>query len=460
MAKKKSKRKWIIIGLIVIIVLLAAMAYMRSKSQDDSIEVETQKSENRVIKETVSASGRIYPEVEVIISSDVSGEIVELYVEEGDSVVAGQLLLKIDPEVFISAVERGVANLNNAKAQLATSRAQIQTNIAQREELTTSLLQAERENKRNVELFKQDVISQAEYDQTFSAVESAKASIRSAEANIKSSEESARGAEFTVASSQASLKEMRTNLNKTTIKAPNNGIISSLSVEQGERVVGTAQMAGTEIMRISNLKTMEVQVEVSENDILKVALDDEVEIEVDAYLERKFKGRVTEIASSAANIAGSTSTTALNTDQVTNFIVKVRIDPNSYSDVKTNYSSYAFRPGMSASVSIITDVKEEVLAVPIQSVAVRVLDEDEEATIRSDEEYKEVVFLYEADTARMVPVTTGIQDDEYIHIVEGITEGTDIISAPYSALSKDLENGSEVKIKEDEDEDEKSKKRG
>lgn len=453
MAKKKSRRKWIILGLILVIAALAAMAYMKSKSGDDSIEIEISKAEKRAIKETVSASGRIYPEVEVIISSDVSGEIVNLYVEEGDSVEAGQLLLKIDPEVYVSAVDRGVANLNNAKAQLSMSRAQIETNKAQRAENVTALKQAERTHERNKVLFKQGVISQADFDESLAGVESALASIESAKANIRAAEESAKGSEFSVMSSEASLKEMRTNLSRTTIKAPNDGVISSLSVEQGERVVGTAQMAGTEIMRISNLNTMEVQVEVSENDILKVALDDEVDIEVDAYLERVFQGRVTEIASSAANIAGTTSTSALNTDQVTNFIVKVRIDPSSYNDVETNYSSYAFRPGMSASVSIITDVKGEVLAVPIQAVTVRVLDDDAD-----DEEYEEVVFLYDTDSVRVAKVATGIQDDEYIHITEGLEEGVEIVSAPYSALSKELENGSKVKLKEEE-EDDKSKKK-
>ena len=451
MAKKKNKgrRKWIILGLLLLLGILAVSAYMRSQSKDKGLEVEVDASEKRNIKETVSASGRIYPEVEVIISSDVSGEIVELYVEEGDSVVQGQLLLKIDPEAYISAVDRGVANLNNAKAQLATSRAQIETNRASMEEQETTLKQAQRDHSRNEELLKEGVISQADYDQTLARVESAEASIRSSQANIRAAEESAKGAEFTVMSNEATLKEMRTNLSRTTIKAPNSGIISSLSVEKGERVVGTAQMAGTEIMRISNLNTMEVQVEVSENDILKVALDDEVDIEVDAYVDRIFKGKVTEIASSATNIAGSTATSSLNTDQVTNFIVKIRIDPASYNDVETNYSAYAFRPGMSASVSIVTDVQASVLTVPIQSVAVRVLDEDNE-----DAEYEEVVFTVEADTARIIQVTTGIQDDEYIEILDGLDEGVKIISGPYSALSKELESGSEITVKDDEEDKE------
>lgn len=449
MAKKKNNRKWIILGLILIIGALAATAYFQNASKPKGIEVEVSTSEIRTIRESVSASGRIYPEVEVIISSDVSGEIVDLYVEEGDSVVSGQLLLKIDPDAYLSSVERGAADLNNAKAQLARSRAEIETNRADLEANKVALIQAKRRHSRNEGLFKEGVISQAEYDDSLAAVESAEANIRSSEARIKSAQESAVGAQYSVQSSEATLKELRTNLSRTTIKAPSSGIVTSLSVEKGERVVGTAQMAGTEIMRISNLNTMEVQVEVSENDILKVELNDHVEIEVDAYIDRKFMGRVTEIANSATNVAGTTSATAqLNTDQVTNFIVKIRIDPTSYADLKASDKSFAFRPGMSASVSIITDVQEDILAVPIQAVAVRVLDEDAQ-----DDEYKEVLFLYEADTANMVEVTTGIQDDEFIQILEGIEAGVEVISAPYSALSKELEEGSQLRIKEEEKSD-------
>lgn len=453
MARKKSNRIWIILGLLLVVAALAAFAYYKSSSAPKGIEVDLSQTETKTIKESVSASGRIYPEVEVIISSDVSGEIVNLYVEEGDSVVAGQLLLKIDPEAYLSSVERGEADMNNAKAQLAMSRAQIETNNAQLEELKTTLKQAQRNHKRNQELFKQEVISQSEFDQTLAQVESAQASIRSSEANIRGAKESAQGAQYSVKSAEAVLKELRTNLSRTSIKAPSSGIVTSLSIEKGERVVGTAQMAGTEIMRISDLNTMEVQVEVSENDILKVELNDEVEIEVDAYIEKMFKGKVTEIANSATNIAGTTSATAsLNTDQVTNFIVKIRISADSYQEIIQSGKKYAFRPGMSASVSIITDIKEDILAIPIQSVAVRVLDEDAEI-----EEYEEVVFLYEADTARMVSVTTGIQDDDFIHIKDGLDEGVTLVSGPYSALSKELENGSEIREKE---EDDKDKKRG
>ncbi len=447
MAKKKKsgRRKWLILILLLIIAAIAAYVFYKKQTAPKGEEVETASTEIRTIKETVSASGRIYPETEVIISSDVSGEIVELYVEEGDSVVLGQTLLRIDPEAYMSTVERGEANLNNAKSNLSTSKAQIETNRAQKVELETNLKQAMRVHDRNKELFSDGVISQVQFDESLAQVESLQASISSAEAGIRAATESAKAAEYTVLSSEASLKEMRTNLKRTTIKAPTAGVISSLSVEKGERVVGTAQMAGTEIMRISDLSTMEAQVEVTENDILKVALGDMTSIEVDAYIDRKFDGVVTEIANSAANVASGTSA-SLNTDQVTNFIVKIRLNTASYQDLLSSQSGhkYPFRPGMSASVDIITDVKEDVLAVPIQAVSMRDISGEKE-----DEKFQEVVFLYEADSARMVHVTTGIQDDEFIHITEGLEKDIEIVSGPYSALSKILKNGTELRMKED-----------
>lgn len=443
--KKSGRRKWLIITLLLIIAAIAAYVFYKNKTAPKGEEVETAKTEIRTIKETVSASGRIYPETEVIISSDVSGEIVDLYIEEGDSVRLGQTLLRIDPEAYMSTVERGEANLNNAKSNLSTSRAQIETSRAQKVELETNLKQALRVHQRNKDLFADGVISQVQFDESLSQVESMQASIASSAAGIRAAQESAKAAEYTVLSSQASLKEMRTNLKRTTISAPTAGVISSLSVEQGERVVGTAQMAGTEIMRISDLTTMEAQVEVTENDILKVALGDKTNIEVDAYIDRKFLGTVTEIANSAANVASGTSN-SLNTDQVTNFIVKIRLDPDSYRDLlsSTTGHKYPFRPGMSASVDIITQVQEDILTVPIQAVSMRDISEEDQ-----DEKFQEVIFLYEGDTARMVHVSTGIQDDEYIHITEGLEKEVEIVSGPYSALAKVLENGTELRLKED-----------
>ena len=449
--QKKKKRRWLLPVLLILAAVVVGGMVWKNKTAPKGTEVETEQSEVKTIKEIVSASGRIYPEVEVVISSDVSGEIVNLFVEEGDSVVTGQVLLKIDPEAYVSSVRRGEADLNNARAGVAQSKAQIETNKAQREESVTQLTQAHRVHKRNTQLFKDGIISQVEFDESLSSVERLEAGIRSADANIRAAQENTKGAEFMVNSSEAVLSELRTNLNRTTIKAPNSGIITSLSIEKGERVVGTAQMAGTEIMRISNLNTMEAQVEVSENDILKVTMSDEVEIEVDAYIDKVFKGHVTEIANSATNVAGTTSATAsLNTDQVTNFIVKIRLDPSSYADEIADGVDYPFRPGMSASVSIITDVKTDILTVPIQSVTVRVLDEESD-----DDEYEEIVFVYEADTARIIKVKTGIQDDESIQIISGLEADTEIISGPYIAVSKELEEGSELRRKEDDDKKEK-----
>jgi HlyD family secretion protein len=443
--KKKKSRRWLIIVLVLVLAALLGAYWFKKNAEPKGEEIEVAEVEKRTIKETVSASGRIYPEVEVVISSDVSGEIVNLYVEEGDSVVTGQLLLKIDPEAYLSTVQRGAANLNNAKAQLSSSRAQIETNRAQKMELETQLKQAKRVHDRNSELFKQGVVSQAQFDETLAQVEATQASINSSDAGIRASSENAKAAEFMVASNEASLQELRTNLSRTSIKAPNSGVISSLSVEKGERVVGTAQMAGTEIMRISNLNTMEAQVEVSENDILKVSFGDKVEIEVDAYIDKKFAGTVTEIANSATNVAGTTSATAsLNTDQVTNFIVKIRLDPASYASEVASGIQYPFRPGMSASVDIITDVREDVLTVPIQAVTVRLEDEDAD-----EEKYDEVVFTNEADTVRKIKITTGIQDDEYIEITNGVEDGLSVVSGPYSSLSKVLKDGTSIRIKEE-----------
>ena len=445
--KKKNRRRWLLWALLAIAILLVAGYVYNSNKAPEGEQVDFATVENRTIKERVSASGRVYPEKEVKISSDVSGEIVQLLVEEGDSVYQGQLLVKIDPEAYLSAVEQGEANLNNARAQTANSRSQIENSIAQKEQLTAQLKQAELLHDRNTKLKSDGVISDSEFEETLTNIESLKANIRASEASIRSAQESAKAAEFTVKSATAQVKELRTNLSRTAIKAPTAGIITSLAVEEGERVVGTAQMAGTEMMRVSNLNVMEVQVEVSENDILKVELSDVVEVEVDAYIDRKFEGYVSEIANSAANSASATG--SLNTDQVTNFIVKIIIKPSSYDDIISDINPYPFRPGMSASVDIITDIKENIIAAPIQAIAVRKKDKDD----KSNDEMDEVVFSTDSDTAIMHVVTTGIQDDDFIEILSGLKIGEEIISGPYSTVSRTLETGTLVKKKEDKGEE-------
>ena len=452
--KKKKNNKWLIIALVGIVIALLGYGFYSGQKKPKGTEVTVEKVEKRTIKETVSASGRIFPETEVKISSDVSGEIVELYVEEGDSIVVGQLSAKIDPEAFSSAVERGEAGLNNAKSTLANAKASIESSIAQKEQIIAQLQNARTIFERSKSLLSNGAMSQQDYDQAESNVLQLEANLRAAEASIKSAEKSAEGAAFQVKSSAASLKELKTNLSRTSIKSPTNGIVSSLFVEQGERVVGTIQMTGTEMMRIANLNTMEVQVDVSENDILRVKTGDVVDIEVDAYLDKIFKGTVTEIANSASNIASAAA--SLNTDQVTNFVVKVRIDPSSYDEIKTERQKYPFRPGMSASVDIYTDEVNDVVSVPIQSVTVREKDEDEDDDKKKkdeEEELEEVVFILSGDTVRMEVVTTGIQDDEYIQVLTGVELDEEIVTGPYSAVSKKLKDGKRARIKEEKDKD-------
>jgi HlyD family secretion protein len=286
---------------------------------------ETEKVTLREIREIVSASGKIYPEKEVKISSDVSGEIVELFVREGDSVKAGQVLVKINPETYVSAVEQANASVNGAKSELSRSKSSIENASAQVEQIKSQVDNARKVHERNKKLRADGVISAQDFENSESNLAQLEANLRSAEASYRAAQQATKSAEYNVASAAANLKEIRTSLNRTTIASPTNGIVSKLNVEQGERVVGTMQMAGTEMMRIANFNSMEVQVEVSENDILRVSVGDTADVEVDAYLDKKFKGVVTEVASSAANTTSVNGQEILTSDQVTNFIVKIRL---------------------------------------------------------------------------------------------------------------------------------------
>lgn len=463
MNKMKSNKKiyWWLGGILLILIVAVLI---KGKSTPKGEEVELAKVERRTIQEKVSASGRVYPRTEVKVSSDVSGEVVELYVEEGDTVKAGQLLAKIDPEAYVSAVERGVASVNTAKAQTANARSAIEQARAQKEQIEAQLANQRDLHKRNQELHREKVISDVEFEQSLATLRGLEANLRAAEASIRSAQETTKGAEFSVKSAEASLKEIQTNLRRTSIVAPMSGVVSLLNVEKGERVVGTIQMAGTEILRIADYSEIEVQVEVSENDILRVHLGDRAEIEVDAYLDKKFIGTVTQIANSAANTSSIGG--ALTTDQVTNFIVKILIDPASYGELQKSTGRMPFRPGMSASVEILTNSVENVLCVPIQSVTTReekakkATDSDKEADGLAKEEkkvtkdIKEIVFVTIGDTVAMVQVKTGIQDDAYIEVLSGLTGEETVVSGPYSAVSRKLEAGMRYVIKEKKKDDE------
>jgi len=444
-----KKNRWIIIS-VLILILLATFFILKNRGKGAAELVQVEMPAYRTIIETVVASGKVFPEFEVKISSDVSGEIVELYVQEGDSVVQGQLLAKIDPDIYVSNVERGEAALNSSKSQMSQAMAQVQNAIAQKEQIEAQLINARTIYNRSKNLRNEGVISAQEFEASEASFRGLEANLKAAEASIKAAEINVEASRFAVKSSEASLKELKTSLQRTSIFSPISGIVSRLDVEKGERVVGTIQMTGTEMMRISNFSNMEVQVEVSENDIIRVNLDDEVEIEVDAYVGKKFNGNVTQIASSANSPLGTTNQ-QLSTDQVANFIVRIRIDPESYSSLVQQGLKYPFRPGMSASVSIATQTQANVLSVPIQAVTTRDL-----SSMRSNEsqnsaafQIKEVVFVMSGDTVRIAEVSTGIQDDTYIWIKEGLTETDRVVVGPYSAISRTLKSGSSVKIDSD-----------
>lgn len=422
---KKKTITWVLIGAVVLIVLLLIGKKVFGK--DSSIkEVEIAIIEPIDITETVSATGKIQPEIEVMLSSEVSGEIIELPVKEGQQVEKGDLLVRINPDLIQSALSQAQAGLQNARAGLAQA--------------VASLKNAELNYNRNKMLFEKGVISKSEWDRIVADFEMAQANKEAAY--------------FTVQSASANVKQGQDNLTRTTIYAPMSGTISKLSVELGERVVGTAQMAGTEIIRVANLSNMEVEVDVNENDIVKIQIGDSTLVEVDAYLKRQFHGVVTEIANSAE--------TTLSADQVTNFKVKVRIITDSYKDLTEGKPDYfsPFRPGMTATVDIITEKKRGIIGVPISAVVIKT---DTSSTTNNSllskvdstsEEKFECVFVKEGELAKLRVIKTGIQDDSHIEIISGLSADETVIIGPYNLVTKTLKNGDKVMeetAKEDEE---------
>lgn len=438
----KRKTLFWILGIIIVLIAIFALSNAR---KDDSIKVAVDKAEDKNIIEVVSASGKIYPETEVKVSSDVSGEIVDLPVLEGDSVKKGQVLARIYADVYGSVRDKATASLSQAQAQLANTAASLNA-------FKAKLEQSKSAYDRNKELLAQKVVSRSEF-------ETAEATYRSALADYNAAAEQVNSNRYAVQSAKAGVTEANTNLQRTTIVASMDGVVSLLPVKKGERVVGTGQMSGTEIMRIADLNIMEVQVDVGENDIPRVKYNDTAIVEVDAYSDRKFKGIVTQIASSSKGAATASAATTSSAEQVTSYIVHIRILAESYADLidPAHPKNFPFRPGMSASVDIQTRRKNNVLAVPINAVTTRdVVDsskavgakkEDLAAAKESGKNQKEVVFVLQADkTVRQTIVTTGVQDDANIEILSGLKPGETIISAPYSAVSKDLEQGKKVNV--------------
>ena len=408
------------------LILVSVLIYIGKNRSRGELEVNLGKVENRTIISTVSANGKIRPEAEVKISADVSGEITELYIEEGDTVKEGQLLLKINPDLYLTSRDRARAGVSSSQSNLKTSQAQLTQAQAR-------LTEQEAAYARNKQLYTDKVLSQAEYDV-------AKSAYAIAQSEVKAAQERISAARFGIQNSQATLTEANKTLGRTSIYAPSNGVVSALNNEKGERVVGTAQMAGTEIMVISNFNNMEVIVDVNENDILQVKKGDTSLVEVDAYSDRKFKGIVTEISKSA-----NSSGVQMSTDQVTNFEVKVRLLKSSYVDL-LEVSTAPFLPGMSANVEIQTLVKNNIPCLPIEAVGTRV--QEDSANISTEEELDEVVFSISKSKAVLNIVKTGIQDSRYIEIREGLKVGDKVIVGPYDAVSKKLDNDQKIKITE------------
>lgn len=422
------KKKTLLIVLVIALVLIVALVVGKKSGTFGKTgnfkKVETTLIEKIDITETVSATGKIQPEVEVKLSSEVSGEIIELPIAEGQEVKKGDLLVKINPDLYQSSLQRSQASYQNIKANLAQTEA--------------SLKQAKANYDRNKTLFEKGVISKSEWDNIVSQYEVAQANKESAFYNVQSA--------------AATVNEAQDNLGRTTIYAPMSGTISKLDAELGERVVGTQQMAGTEILRVANLGEMEVEVEVNENDIVKVSVGDSAIVEVDAYLGKEFKGLVTEISNSAAD--------GLTADQVTNFDVKVKILEDSYQELKEgkpeNY--YPFRPGMTATVDIITSKRSNIVGVPISAIVIK---NDTTSTRKKTgvvstkaEENFECVFVKQNGKAKLQVVKTGIQDDTNIEITAGLEEGVEVITGPYNMVTKLLKPGDKVENQTQEEKEE------
>jgi HlyD family secretion protein len=443
--------KWILISLGVLIVALVGYKMAVGK-KDVGTKVSVEKATKRTIIETVNASGKVYPEVEVKISPDISGEVVELNVEEGDSVQKGQVLARIFADIYALQRDEAASRVNQSQAVVANSEANLDA-------LQANLDQAKQAYDRNKRLFDDKVISRSEFENYETTFKSAQASLNAARQNIRGLQAGVRGA-------QTGLSSANKNLGRTTLVAPMSGVISALTIKKGERVAGNSFSIGTEMMRVADMSVLEVRVDVGENDVVKVHLGDSADVEVDAYNNRKFKGIVTQIASSTKGGAAS----ALSSTDVTQYEVRIRLDMSSYADLidPAKPKSFPFRPGMNASADIKTKRHENVICVPINSVTTRVIgsdktiadkkkeeekkqkavegDTDAAVTVDSDE-LEEIVFVVGKDgKAKKVKVKTDIQDINYIEIKSGISEGDEIVTGPFNAISKTLKDGAAVKV--------------
>ena len=422
---KKKTLWWIIGGSVVLLIVIIIIGKNRGS---DETKVAIEKSSLRTITETVTASGKIYPETEVKISPEVSGEIIELNIAEGDSVHKGELMARINPAIYSSMVSQAVANVEQNKAHMINSKEMMAQAKASFDQIKATY-------ERNKKLFEDKVISDMEFEQSEANYHSGKAAYEAAIANVS-------GSNYSVQGASASLNQQKENLRKTTIFSPTSGVVSALNVKLGERVVGTAQMAGTEMMIIADLRRIEVRVEVSETDIAKVKLGDTTIIEADAYRNRKFLGIVSKISVSSK----STGLQQVSSDQVTNYTVRILIFPSSYEDL-AKLSKFPFKPGMSASVEIQTRKERNILAVPVNAVAVRDYPDSLKKKNEGFDAVRQVVFVYDEKKkeVNLRDVKTGVQDNMNIQILEGLKDGEEVVIAPYGAVARILKDKTKVK---------------
>jgi len=448
-----KKLKWIIISLVVLIVLLVILKKTGVLGKDEGIKVTAEKVERRTIVETVNASGKIFPEVEVKLSPDISGEIVELDVAEGDSVKKGEVLAKIYGDIYNTQKDQASAIVTQQQAQMADAQAGLGA-------LEAQLDQAKKTYDMQKQLYDEKVISRNEFN-------TADAALKTAQANLNAAKQGVVGSEAAVQSAKAALQKANKDLSLATLRSPMDGIVSLLSVKKGERVVGSSMMAGTEMMRIADMGKIEVRVDVGENDIPKVRLGDSASIEVDAYNDRKFTGVVTQIASSNNGASTQSDLTNTSTD-VTNYKVYIRLNPDSYKDLiiannGSRIKKFPFRPGMSASADIQTKTHTNVLSIPINAVTTREKSDStksqsmkgpaggDQAAIsdnnNSSNDLDIVVFVLQPDgKVKKQKVKTDIQDINYIEVTDGLKEGQEVITGPYDVVSKTLKDGDKVKV--------------
>lgn len=448
--------KWILGIVVLLLIVMIVLAKAGAFGKNEGIKATAEKVQKRTIIEVVNATGKVYPEIEVKVSPDISGEITELNVQEGDSIKKGQVLARIYADIYSIQRDQAAAGVSQSQAQVQQSQAQAANSEAALLALKANMEQAERTYNMQKRLFDEKVISQNEFNVAEAAMRTATANYNAAVQGIRGTQASIRSAQASAQSARANLEKTNKDLSRTAVIAPMDGVVSLLNVKKGEKVVGNSMMAGTEMLRVADMQKIEVRVDVSENDIPKVKIGDSAIVEVEAYSDKKFKGVVTQISSSNNGAAALAATANTSTD-VTNYKVYIRILPESYMDL-IGKGSFPFRPGMSANVDIQTKTHANVLSVPINAITTREKSDslkssmpnnngDNKTNSPMNDDIEVVAFVLQQDgTVKKVKVKTAIQDINHIEVTEGLKEGDEVITGPYDLVSRQLKEKDKVKV--------------